>query len=86
MLSTTVASRTPVEWSEEITMEIKLKLRPFQVANYVSVESLPGLKQDGIVEAPTFHVRDLDVDALSELCDRFRADVFANAGKADPKK
>ena len=67
-------------------MEIKLKLQPFQVPNYVITESNPRLKQDGFVESPSFHLSQLDEEILSELCDQFRKDVFANAEKVDPKK
>jgi len=66
-------------------MEIKIKLQPFQTPNYVMAESKPGLKQDGLVECPKWHIRDVDEQTLSEMCDQFRRDVFAKAEKVDPK-
>ncbi len=35
-------------------------------------------------EAPKWHIGDVDAETLAEQCDRFRADIFAKAGKADP--
>ena len=66
-------------------MEMKIRLQPFQTPNYVIAESKPGLKQDGMVECPKWHVNEIDEETLSDLCDRFRKDVFAKAGKRDPK-
>lgn len=66
-------------------MEMKVKLQPFQTPNYVIAESKPGLKQDGMVERPMWHVKEVDENTLSEMCDQFRRDVFEKAGKRDPK-
>lgn len=32
-----------------------------------------------------FSLHEIDAEALSAQCDRFRADVFAKAGKKDPR-
>jgi hypothetical protein len=64
--------------------EMKVKLKPFTVPNYVSSESEARPRQEGFQESPKWHVRDLDVLTLAKLCDQFRKDVFANAGKIDP--
>jgi hypothetical protein len=66
-------------------MEMKVRLQPFQVPDYVIAESRPGLKQDGLVENPKWHLRDVDDKTLSELCDQFRHDVFTKAGRVDPR-
>jgi hypothetical protein len=66
-------------------MEMKIKLQPFQTPNYVMAEPKPGLRQDGMVECPKWHIRDVDEQTLSELCEQFRRDVFAKAEKVDPK-
>lgn len=64
---------------------VSLKMQPWQTPNYASVQMPAGKRQDGFVELPKLHVRDLDVSVLSEMCDRWRADVFAKAGKDDPR-
>lgn len=66
-------------------MEMKVKLQPFSTPNFVIAEQRPGVKQDGIVEAPKWHINEVDINTLSELCDQFRKDIFEKAGKFDPK-
>ncbi len=66
-------------------MEINVKLQPFRVPNYALAESKPGLKHDGHVESQKWHLEELSISALSELCDKFRKDAFAKADKIDPR-
>lgn len=67
-----------------------VRLKPFTVPNYVSAsserESSPADRVMGHSDAPKFHLCDLDAQTLSDLCDEFRASVFAKAAKADPHK
>lgn len=65
-------------------MEIKLKLQPMSVPNYVIVVMPPRERQEGIAESPKFHLRELESEVLAELCDEFRRNVFAKAEKQDP--
>ena len=65
-------------------MEMKVRLQPFQTPNYVISESKQGLRQDGIVESPKWHIKEVDEKTLSEMCDQFRKDIFEKAGKRDP--
>lgn len=59
-------------------MKIEVKLKPFTVPNFV-------IEITGTHEAPSsFPIADLTVDALDELCTKFRRDVFKKAGKHDP--
>ncbi len=44
----------------------------------------PRERQEGMVESPKFHLRELEPEVLSELCDEFRRNVFAKAEKKDP--
>jgi hypothetical protein len=67
-------------------MKIELKLKPFQVPNYVFSEHPPVLRQEGFQESPKFELRELSEEALSQLCDDFRRKVFEKAGKKDLKK
>ena len=63
----------------------EVTLEPFMVPNFVRQEVLPRKRQDGLIEAPIYHLSDLDVETLSELCDDFRRKIFEKAGKGDPK-
>ena len=65
-------------------MEIKLKLKPFQVPNFVLVEEKPGLRQGGLKPSTSWPISELEEDVISELCDEFRKGVFNKAGKNDP--
>ena len=69
----------------EDEMEIKVKLNGFDVPEYVFPEGKVLPRQAGLVMSQKWGLSELDENTLSELCDKFRADVFAKAGKADPK-
>jgi len=68
-------------------MKINVELIPMKVPNYVIQKMPPRPRQEGINinGAPKYHLSDLDENVLSQLCDEFRADVFAKAGKQDPR-
>lgn len=65
-------------------MEINLKLQPMSVPNFVIAMMPPRERQEGMVEAPKFHIRELEADTLDKLCNEFRKNVFAKAEKKDP--
>jgi hypothetical protein len=65
-------------------MEVKLQLQPMSVPNYVIAMMPPRERQEGMIESPKFHLRELGPEVLAELCDEFRKNVFAKAEKADP--
>ncbi len=66
--------------------KIEKALKPFRVPNFVieDGDSLP--RQQGFVELPKHALKDLPAQVLSDLCDEFRVNVFAQAGKPDPKE
>lgn len=66
-------------------MFIEVKLRPWVTPNFVSAEMPTAAREDGFKESPKWHISELEEDQLSELCDQFRKDIFAKAGKIDPK-
>lgn len=66
-------------------MEVKVKLRPITVPNFVSAETPPRSREHGVGEGPKFAVADLDAETLEALCIQFRADLFKKAGKTDPE-
>ena len=57
-------------------------IKRWKTPNFITVEAHIG---HGTIAVATAHVRDAEADTLSNLCDQFRADVFAKAGKADPR-
>lgn len=65
-------------------MNMPMQLRPFTVPNFVIVE-LPQPPKESAQSCPSLSIEDLDEQTLSGLCDEFRANVFARAGKQDPK-
>lgn len=69
-------------------MNINLKLRPFTTPSFVIAETPPKERQEGFNPdgAPKFHLKELDAQALSDLCDAFRAEVFQKAEKTDFKR
>ncbi len=58
---------------------VSVTLCPWLVPNFVRVEN-HGQALD--VSVP---LREVDAEALSQMCDDFRASIFSRAGKADPK-
>lgn len=62
-----------------------VKLQPWQTPNYVLAKMPPRPRQEGFIELPKWHVRELDADVLSNLCDQFRAEIFRKAGISDPR-
>jgi hypothetical protein len=65
-------------------MKMQIELLPFSTPNFVLQKMAPRLRQEGLVEVSSYHLRELDAKTLAGLCDQFRRDVFAKAGKADP--
>lgn len=61
---------------------IKRNLQPFTVPNYAIQVVPPGKRQDGFVENPKYHLSELDVETLEEMCAEFRSGVFEKAGKS----
>ncbi|CAB4187212.1 hypothetical protein UFOVP1601_10 [uncultured Caudovirales phage] len=65
-------------------MNMTIELQPWIVPNFVIGKMPPRPKQDGIQEAPKWHLSEVDASDLARMCDAFRAEVFAKAGKPDP--
>jgi hypothetical protein len=64
---------------------MNVELQPWLTPNFVSIVMPIGKRQDGWKEALKFELKDLDEQILSDQCDKFRKEVFAKAGKIDPK-
>lgn len=65
-------------------MKIEIELLPMRVPNVVIQKTDARPRQEGMVEAPKYALKDIDPATLARLCDQFRADVFEKAGKIDP--
>ena len=65
-------------------INIELKLKPFLVPNFALIEEPPRPRHEGFGAGRTFALKEIGAAELSELCDKFRSDVFKKAGKADP--
>lgn len=62
-----------------------MKLKPFQVPNFVILELPNRVRQEGFSgDTPTIPLMNLDVATLDEMCNEFRSEVFRKAGKQDP--
>lgn len=66
----------------KVTLEVELQ--PFQTPNYVLTKPKPLERQEGMQEAPKYHLSELDSATLDRLCRGFRSEVFRKAGKAMP--
>ena len=62
--------------------DIKLQLKPFGIPGFVYAVATAGQCQ-GVQTVPCWPVKDLDATTLAQLCDDFRAGVFALAKKED---
>lgn len=65
--------------------EITIRLKPFNVPNFVIAERSPRPRQDGISFDEGIPLAEIEAEVLASLCDDFRASVFSKAGKADPR-
>jgi hypothetical protein len=63
---------------------MKIELLEFTVPNFVIQKMPPRPRQEGFHEAPKYPLSEVPAEDLASLCDHFRAQVFAKAGKPDP--
>lgn len=64
---------------------IEHRLRGIRVPNYILAQRW--YSSDGrFGEDPKLHVRDVPAEVLADLCDEFRRELFAKAGKQDPAR
>lgn len=66
-------------------MKIQLELRPLLTQAYVSIVMPANKDIRDIEKNPVVHIKDLDADTLSALCNQHRKEMFALAEKEDPK-
>ncbi len=63
---------------------MKIKLCPFIIPNFFHAEMPPWRRQDGLRPVPVWGINEVEAADIAELCDQFRAGLFAKAGKPDP--
>ncbi len=66
-------------------MKIQIELQPFTVPNFVLEVMKPGLRQDGLQAVRSHPLSDLSDEALTQLCDDFRREVFRKVGRGGAK-
>jgi len=59
---------------------MEVRVLPFDVPDFVTVETQAGKRQDGFIPVHTIPLCDLSPEQLELLCDRFRADCIVKAG------
>lgn len=67
-------------------MKLSIEVESFTTPNFVILKQAPGERQDGFSQRPSFSIKEVDAQLLSELCDDFRRNIFLKANKIDPKK
>lgn len=65
--------------------EIKIKLKPFTVPNYVIAEMPPRSKQEGFVENPKWHISEVSIEVLEQMCAEFREAVISKHNGGRPE-
>ena len=60
---------------------MKIELQPWLVPNFVIGKMPPRPRQEGLQEAPKWHLSEVGAADLAQLCDDFRAEVFGKAGR-----
>ena len=61
--------------------KLNMELQPFTTPNFVRLAVEAG---DASKEGYPVAIKDLDAETLEALCDQFRKELFAKAGKRDP--
>lgn len=59
--------------------ELKVKLKPFRVPEYVIQDMPADPRHDGFKEPPKYHLGQLDDDLLLEMCEDFKNNVLEKA-------
>lgn len=64
---------------------ISLKLKPWTIPNYASIDAPANPRQGGVDLLPSVAVRDLPIEALDSLAEQWRLDLYVKAGKPLPE-
>lgn len=64
---------------------IEIELIPFSVPNYALLKQKPKDRHAGFVGPIEISLSDIDSYTLLKLCDNFKKEIFAKAGKSHPR-
>lgn len=62
-------------------IELKIKIKPVFVPNFLITEGIPGKRQDGFSANEHIDIKDLSDEQLEIVAMRWREDLLANAKK-----
>jgi hypothetical protein len=62
-------------------MKHEIELKPFLTPSFAIPVRAPGTRGDGFSEAPPIPLSELNEATLEAMCNKFKEDVFAKAGK-----
>lgn len=65
-------------------MEIRIKVQPFRIPNYIVAEPLVASRGEAILETPKWPISEASPELLDFLCKQFRKEIFEKAEKIDP--
>jgi hypothetical protein len=69
-----------------VIARVEVEYLDWDTPNFIKIRQPVGKRQDGInLELQGVSITSADPEVLSMMCDKFRADIFAKAGKPDPK-
>ena len=63
---------------------LQVELQPFKTPNFVLAVAKPGRREEGMQDATSYPLSDLDPETLWKLCRDFTNEVFQKAGKEQP--
>lgn len=69
-----------------MSANVKIELLPFGTPNFVILVMPPDSPAVPRGDSPKLALKDVDAQALADLCDQFRAEIFQKAGKPDPQE
>ena len=65
-------------------VDYRMQVHSFSIPTHVYLKTPPQSRQHGWLDPIRVQLRELEPETLSQLCSEFRADVFRQAGLADP--
>jgi hypothetical protein len=60
--------------------DVKFKVKPITIPNYLIIESPPSTRQEGLKESPKISVANASRELILELCEEFKVGMLKKAG------
>lgn len=61
-----------------------IRLKPWQVPNFATMELGPRPREEGMIQAPSIPIADLEQGAFDALVERWVNDIYKKAGRERP--